>query len=137
MRGSEDGGEPPKSGLTGASNGPTEAMNLLVKKIKRCGHGFKSFRNYPLRVLLHCGGIKWGGCRTNQDSCIFMRQWFQAAYLTRACVTGTHEHMFPKGMRQPLGRSSCYDNASTLAPVDRVEPVKPRRPRVRVASSIL
>ena len=32
--------------LTGASNGPTEAMNLLVKKIKRCGHGFKSFRNY-------------------------------------------------------------------------------------------
>jgi transposase len=51
--------------LTGASNGPTEAMNLLVKKIKRCGHGFKSFRNYRLRVLLHCGGIKWGGCCTN------------------------------------------------------------------------
>ena len=45
--------------MTGASNGPTEAMNLLVKKIKRCGHGFKSFRNYRLRVLLHCGGIKW------------------------------------------------------------------------------
>jgi transposase len=44
---------------TGASNGPTEAMNLLVKKVKRCGHGFKSFRNYRLRVLLHCGGIKW------------------------------------------------------------------------------
>jgi transposase len=44
---------------TGASNGPTEAMNLLVKKIKRCGHGFKSFANYRLRVLLHCGGIKW------------------------------------------------------------------------------
>ena len=44
---------------TGASNGPTEAMNLLVKKIKRCGHGFKSFRNYRLRILLHCGGIKW------------------------------------------------------------------------------
>jgi transposase len=44
---------------TGASNGPTEAMNLLVKKIKRCGHGFKSFRNYRLRVLLHCGGVKW------------------------------------------------------------------------------
>ena len=44
---------------TGASNGPTEAMNLLVKKIKRCGHGFKNFGNYRLRVLLHCGGIKW------------------------------------------------------------------------------
>lgn len=44
---------------TGASNGPTEAMNLLVKKVKRCGHGFRSFRNYRLRVLLHCGGIEW------------------------------------------------------------------------------
>lgn len=44
---------------TGASNGPTEAMNLLVKKVKRCGHGFRSFRNYRLRVLLYCGGIKW------------------------------------------------------------------------------
>ncbi|MGA9077405.1 MAG: transposase, partial [Acidimicrobiales bacterium] len=44
---------------TGASNGPTEAMNLLVKKIKRCGHGFKNFGDYRLRVLLHCGGIKW------------------------------------------------------------------------------
>ena len=54
--------------LTGASNGPTEAMNLLVKKIKRCGHGFKSFRNYRLRVLLHCGGIKWGGCRMNPSA---------------------------------------------------------------------
>lgn len=44
---------------TSASNGPTEAMNLLVKKVKRVGHGFKSFRNYRLRVLLHCGGIEW------------------------------------------------------------------------------
>ena len=51
--------------LRGASNGPTETMNLLVKKIKRCGHGFKSFRNYRLRVLLHCGGIQWRGCCTN------------------------------------------------------------------------
>jgi hypothetical protein len=66
--------------LTGASNGPTEAMNLLVKKIKRCGHGFKSFRNYRLRVLLHCGG--------------------------------------------PMEGSSSYDNAGSLTPVGRVEPLK-------------
>ncbi len=31
--------------LTGASNGPTEAMNLLVKRTKCCRHGFTSFRN--------------------------------------------------------------------------------------------
>ena len=31
---------------TGASNGPTEGLNLLVKKVKRAGHGFRSFTNY-------------------------------------------------------------------------------------------
>ena len=44
---------------TGASNGPTEGLNLCVKKVKRCGHGFRSFDNYRLRVLLHTGGITW------------------------------------------------------------------------------
>ena len=44
---------------TGASNGPTEGLNLLVKKVKRCGHGFTRFDHYRLRVLLHCGGIDW------------------------------------------------------------------------------
>ncbi len=44
---------------TGASNGPTEGLNLLVKKVKRCGHGFRSFDNYRIRILLHTGGIKW------------------------------------------------------------------------------
>jgi transposase len=37
------------------SNGPTEAVNLLIKKIKRVGHGFRNFDNYRLRLLLHCG----------------------------------------------------------------------------------
>lgn len=42
----------------GVSNGPTEAMNLLIKKIKRVGHGFRNFDNYRLRLLLHCG-VGW------------------------------------------------------------------------------
>jgi len=42
----------------GVSNGPTEAMNLLIKKIKRVGHGFRNFNNYRLRLLLHCG-VNW------------------------------------------------------------------------------
>jgi transposase len=42
----------------GRSNGSTEAVNLLVKKVKRVGHGFRNFANYRLRLLLHCG-IKW------------------------------------------------------------------------------
>ena len=43
---------------TGASNGPTEAVNLVVKKVVRVAHGFRSFRNFRLRVLLHCG-VEW------------------------------------------------------------------------------
>ena len=31
---------------TGASNGPTEGLNLLVKKVKRAGHGFRCSANY-------------------------------------------------------------------------------------------
>ena len=44
---------------TGASNGPTEGLNLCVKQVKRCGHGFKQFEHYRLRVLLHAGGVTW------------------------------------------------------------------------------
>ena len=44
---------------TGASNGPTEGLNLCVNKVKRCGHGFRRFDNYRLRVLLHTGGVTW------------------------------------------------------------------------------
>ena len=47
----------------GCSNGPTEAINLLIKKVKRVGHGFRNFANYRLRLLLHCG-IRWQTHRT-------------------------------------------------------------------------
>jgi transposase len=45
------------------SNGPTEAVNLLIKKVKRVGHGFRNFANYRLRLLLHCG-VRWQTHRT-------------------------------------------------------------------------
>ena len=41
------------------SNGPTEAINLLVEKARRVGHGFRNFKNYRLRLLLYCGGCNW------------------------------------------------------------------------------
>jgi transposase len=44
--------------VTGASNGPTEAVNLVVKKVLRVAHGFRNFDNFRLRVLLHCG-VEW------------------------------------------------------------------------------
>jgi transposase len=47
----------------GCSNGPTEAVNLLMKKVKRVGHGFRNFTNYRLRLLLH-RGVSWQTHRT-------------------------------------------------------------------------
>ncbi|MDQ6782576.1 MAG: transposase [Actinomycetota bacterium] len=41
--------------VTGASNGPVEAMNLLIKQVERAGRGFRSFANYRLRILLAGG----------------------------------------------------------------------------------
>jgi transposase len=41
-----------------ASNGPTEAVNLLIEKTRRIGHGFRNFDNNRLRWLLACG-IRW------------------------------------------------------------------------------
>jgi transposase len=49
----------------GCSNGPTEAINLLIKKVKRVGHGFRNFANYRLRLLLHCG-VTWHTHRTTR-----------------------------------------------------------------------
>jgi hypothetical protein len=53
----------PGSRTAGCSNGPTEAINLLIKKVKRVGHGFRNFANYRLRLLLHCG-VTWQTHRT-------------------------------------------------------------------------
>ena len=41
------------------TNGPTEAMNSLIKRVKRVGFGFRRFRNYRLRVLLYAGRPNW------------------------------------------------------------------------------
>ena len=41
------------------SNGPTEAINNLIKRIKRIGFGFRQFRNYRIRALLYAGRPNW------------------------------------------------------------------------------
>jgi transposase len=63
---SGSGGRDPRLACTGGcSNGPTEAVNLLIKKVKRVGHGFRNFANYRLRLLLHCG-VTWQTHRTTR-----------------------------------------------------------------------
>jgi transposase len=41
------------------SNGPTEALNNLIKRVKRAGYGFRNFENYRIRILLYSGRPDW------------------------------------------------------------------------------
>jgi hypothetical protein len=41
------------------TNGPTESMNNLIKRIKRIGFGFRKFSHYRIRVLLYAGKPNW------------------------------------------------------------------------------
>jgi transposase len=45
--------------LARMSNGPTEALNNLIKRIKRIGFGFRNFQNYRVRALLYAGKPNW------------------------------------------------------------------------------
>ena len=45
--------------LAHVSNGPTEAVNNLIKRVKRAAFGFTSFRNYRIRSLLYAGKPNW------------------------------------------------------------------------------
>jgi transposase len=45
--------------LARVSNGPTEALNNLIKRVKRVGFGFRNFENYRIRVLLYAGKPNW------------------------------------------------------------------------------
>ena len=41
------------------TNAPTEAMNNLIKRIKRVGFGFRKFAHYRVRALLYAGKPNW------------------------------------------------------------------------------
>ncbi|HTV11304.1 MAG TPA: ISL3 family transposase [Acidimicrobiales bacterium] len=45
--------------LARLSNGPTEALNNLIKRVKRVGFGFRNFDNYRVRALLYAGKPNW------------------------------------------------------------------------------
>ena len=44
---------------TMGSNGPTEAMNNLIKRVKRGAFGFSDFASYRVRALLYAGRPDW------------------------------------------------------------------------------
>ncbi len=41
------------------TNGPTEGLNNLIKRIKRAAFGFRNFANYRIRALLYAGKPNW------------------------------------------------------------------------------
>ena len=42
-----------------ATNAATEAMNNLIKRVKRAAFGFTNFRNHRIRSLLYAGKPNW------------------------------------------------------------------------------
>ncbi|MDZ7734533.1 MAG: transposase [Acidimicrobiia bacterium] len=42
------------------TNGPTEAINNLVKRVKRVAFGFRRFAHYRIRSLLYADRPNWG-----------------------------------------------------------------------------
>jgi transposase len=40
----------------GVSNGGTEAINLIIEKVRRLAHGFRDFDHYRLRIMLAASG---------------------------------------------------------------------------------
>ena len=46
------------------TNGPTEAANNLIKRVKRAAFGMRSFRNYRIRSILYAGKVNWSLLRT-------------------------------------------------------------------------
>lgn len=42
-----------------ATNGPTEAINNLIKRIKRIAFGFRRFQTFRIRALLYAGNPNW------------------------------------------------------------------------------
>ena len=42
----------------GVSNGGTEAINGVIEKTRRLAHGFRSFTNYRIRILLAADGSR-------------------------------------------------------------------------------
>jgi len=42
----------------GVSNGGTEAINLIIEKVRRLAHGFRNFHHYRLRILLAADGTR-------------------------------------------------------------------------------
>jgi transposase len=65
---------------SGCSNGPTEAINLLIKKVKPVGHGFRNFANYRLKLVLHCG-VRWQTHRTQACEAAPHISWRRALWL--------------------------------------------------------
>ena len=41
------------------TDGPTEAINNLIKRVKRAASGFRHFAHYGIRALLYAGKTNW------------------------------------------------------------------------------
>ena len=55
--------------ISKVTNGPTEALNNLIKRTKRAAFGFRNFPNYRIRALLYAG-------KPDRDLLATVMAWF-------------------------------------------------------------
>jgi Transposase len=96
----------------GCSNGPTEALNLLIKKVKRVGHGF---RNSPTTGYACCCTAASGGRLTGpRDYEAAHYGWWRRAHLPVSpfCVCLAA----PSPSSQPTTRARTAEGGARSAP---------------------
>ena len=60
---------------SGVSNGGTEAINLIIEKVRRLAHGFRDFDHYRLRIMLAADGTTRTPHRTMLNSEDPVKDW--------------------------------------------------------------
>jgi hypothetical protein len=73
------------------SNGPTEAMNNLIKRVKRGAFGFRDFASYRVRALLYAGRPDWSLLESITPRC-GDRSW--KAAISSLCSTKETAQLF-------------------------------------------
>jgi len=94
------------TGRCPASNGPTEAVNMLIKKIKRIGHGFRNLTNY--RASGCCSQSVWTGApctgrlrQPPRSQAAHHAWWRRARFCHRRCLVLRRGH--------PARPSACHE----------------------------
>jgi Transposase len=101
------------------SNGPTEAVNNLVKRVKQVAFGMRRFRNYRIRAPLYAGRPNWDPTRPAPPTMRSEEPVYQAALAPALGQQAGYDTDFrpcpQTGLAEPRGRRlfTCGESAQS------------------------